>query len=527
MSLIGNLAVGITANAEGFVSGINKALKTLDSFKSSVISAATSTAGIMAGLTGVAAGGGLMMMVKQQMDAVDSSAKLADRLNMDIGQLRGLQYAAGLAGASSEDLNNSLEKMNKVIGDAVSSTKTAQASFTALGLDFKALARQDAATTFKQIADKIAALPTPSQRASAAMDIFGKGYASIMTLIETGSSDMDKMIERFNMLAGSLNRLDAAKVEIAGDRLSDLKVVVEGLAAKVAVELSPFIAALSEKLIELGFNGKNMAQSITNGFEMMASAVAYVSDYTELLKAGFYGFIAVTTSVSATFIHMFAEIGKAVDILIQKFEKISGVKLGLGGEGNNLDALAKGLDQDALSYWDSMNASYKKFSDGANSNSVGKWFDDLNAKANKAAQSVADVAKAKQKLAESTPASESSWVDETLKKFGEGLYESTRTAAEKLKEQIGKIEQAYRMGYTDSDTAGRAVDQAKKSYDDSLKKDANKVGGFKVVDTSLMSVAGMMGSGKKQVVTDPQLEQTNSLLKSIRTVLSTNTAVAQ
>jgi hypothetical protein len=519
MALIGNLAIGITANASGFASGINKALAVLNGFKSAVTSTAGKIAGITTGLAGVAGAAGAGMLVSQQMEAVDSAAKLADKLGMDIQQLRGLQYAAGLAGGSAESFSNALTKMNQNVGDAIAGTKTAQAAFNNLGINVQDAAKSGAGDLFKQVADKIKDLPTPAQRASAAMDIFGKSYTDIMTFIETGSADMDSMIDRFNMLSGSLDRVDAAKIEAANDRLSDMKIILEGVAAKIGVEVAPYIDAMINKFVDMGFTGQGAAQHIVNGVSWITQAIAEASDYLYLFESVWYGLQAGITYAIRGIIQPVKELGDALVYLAS----LAGYEM-----ANPVKEFADGLVIEAEAAWGKAMDAADKFNAGTNSQKAGQWFAEVKTNAQAAAVAISQAAEKKRDLMGGATMQDGGLLErmKELGKLAKKMFEDTRTPMEKFKTQMLDAGEAFMAGLTDMETFDRYAKMLQKTLFPDKKAEQRKVGSFASIDNSRFALATSSQKNQTQKVSDPQLEQTNQLLRQIKANLG-QTVVAQ
>src|SRR4051812_39868206 len=115
---IATLSVKLIANIISFSSSMAAATKPLVGFASSVAGATTKIVGLAGAGAALVAGRSLVYLTKQSMDAIDTNAKLADRLGLTTEGLVGLQYAGDLAGVSGEQLTGALEKMLKSLGGA-------------------------------------------------------------------------------------------------------------------------------------------------------------------------------------------------------------------------------------------------------------------------------------------------------------------------------------------------------------------------------------------------------------------------
>src|SRR3954468_24115653 len=117
---------------------MSAAAKPLTSFAGNVAGAASKVTALAGAATALIAGGSLAALVHSSMEAIDTNAKLADRLGFTTESLTGLQHAAGLAGVDSESLTGALEKMLNNLSDAATKGGPAADALAQLGLDAKA-----------------------------------------------------------------------------------------------------------------------------------------------------------------------------------------------------------------------------------------------------------------------------------------------------------------------------------------------------------------------------------------------------
>ena len=279
MATIANLQTLVSANTSGFVKNIGKAQKGLNGFLNRLGGMKSMLAGVGASLGAGFAVRGISNLVGDQMEAIDATAKLADRLNIATESLSGLQYAAGQSGSSAEGLSKSLDVMNKNLGAAVMGGGPAAKMLDQLGLSASTLASQDPSTTFRQIADAISALPTPAEQAAAAVAIFGKSGAELLPVLKLGTSGLDEMQKRAEMLGLSLTRVEAAQVEQAGDALADIGSLFKGIGNQLAIGIAPYLEGIANSTIKWATTGTNLKDTVGAGIEFVVEAVKYLADY--------------------------------------------------------------------------------------------------------------------------------------------------------------------------------------------------------------------------------------------------------
>ena len=116
------------------------------------------------GLLAAAGIGGIGYMIKQQMSAIDTTAKLSDRLNINTENLVALQHGAQIAGVDQEKLNKSLEIFIQHLGEVDMGAGETTRALDKLGLDYKELIGLSADEAFGRVADQIKNLKTQSEK---------------------------------------------------------------------------------------------------------------------------------------------------------------------------------------------------------------------------------------------------------------------------------------------------------------------------------------------------------------------------
>lgn len=296
---IGTLAAVVTANSAGFTRGLKTARGAVQQFATTArtsLGGAAQYAGARlasiataATIATTAAAAAMTVLVKHSFEDIDKLAKTADTIGITTEALGGLRYAADLAGVGAEQLDKALFKMTKTIASAAEGDRGAGEIFDKIGLSAARLAQQRPENQIKAIADAINAMPSPTDRAAAAMDIFGSRAARIMNLLKEGGSGIGKLSDEADRLGMTVSRIDAAKVEMANDAMTTLWATIKGTSNAVAVQLAPYITAAARTFTELGINGKTAASFITGAIKGAVLAVAYLSEVVTLGQVAWAG----------------------------------------------------------------------------------------------------------------------------------------------------------------------------------------------------------------------------------------------
>lgn len=266
MATIGTLAVNITAKTGNFQAGIAKSQKLLAGFGMAVAkaSALIASLGVGAAVVGTVS---LGAMVKGQMEAIDSLAKMSDKLGIGIEQLSTFQLASEESGVSVETLVKSLQTLEKntslgAIG------KGPMDAFNRLKLDPDKLLGMNPEQKFTAVAGAISGLKNQSDRIAISMQLFGKSGADMLAVMRGGPAVLEEARQAAERLGLIISRDMAAGVERANDAFGRFKMTTMGLARQLAVRLAPIIEHASKWMEELLTNDGRIhkwADSIARG----------------------------------------------------------------------------------------------------------------------------------------------------------------------------------------------------------------------------------------------------------------------
>lgn len=518
---IANLSVKLSANINAFSSGMQKAIKPLKEFGSQVLSLGGMVNPMVGAFAGLAGAAGVGALVKGQMDAIDSTAKLSDRLGISTEALTGLEHAAGLSGVSTETLTGGLEKMLNTLSDAATNGGAAANTLNKMGLDATKLANMAPDQAFSAIADGLIGIQNPAARASAAMDIFGKAGQSLLPLMLSGSEGIKQAQEEAAKLGLTFSRVDAAKVELANDAISKMGDVATGIGRTLAVQFAPYITAAADAFVGLATSGEGMGAKVVLVFKTVLSAIATFADYFSILQAGFYALRGVSQACWSVQI---IAIGKVIEAVEWLSNKLFGTKTNFG---QLVTAMGEDIATDMKTSFEQSGQALSDFADGKNARAVEQFFTNLENNAERAAQKIANAAPkpgtfvppvdveslkkvsdsldtlqkqvnqfnmtdAEKKLAEFssmkgvTPEQVKQYANllsqmdqlnaakkkqDEMNQEGKSIFDATRTPMEKYESQITKLHDLLDAGTIDWDTYGRAVRQAKDELEKSTKSD--------------------------------------------------------
>lgn len=229
----GRAYVELFADDSALRRGLAAAQKRVMAFGASVRSA---------GLQLVAAGTGiiapLLASAKVFSDTGDRLAKMAIRTGIAADALSELEYAADLSGASVEDLENGVRKMQKSISDAGRGLSTLVEALKELGLSAEALSKLTPEQQFETMADAISKVADPTKRAALMMDLMGRSGTKLIPLMAGGAKAIRLMREEAAALGLTLTKEDAKAAEELNDAMGRVKFTIRGVAMQVGAAIA-------------------------------------------------------------------------------------------------------------------------------------------------------------------------------------------------------------------------------------------------------------------------------------------------
>lgn len=390
MASIGDLTVNLIAKTGKFAKGMKRASRVTRGFSRRIgrLANRVKTFGLIAGGVAVA---GITAMVKQQFNAIDATAKLADRVGASTEKLVGLRRAAELTGAGAGKLDEGMNVLAKRLGEASRGAGAARAALDQMGLSVDELIAMSPSRQFAAIADAMNQLGTQAERNAAAANLFSRSNQALVNTLALGSKGLSEVQQRAEAMGLTFSRSAAAKVEVANDAFGDFLLVVKGIARQLAIQLAPFVEAVSNKMVEFGISAGGAGRKVVAAFESVVVGIAKVADFIELAKAAFFAFQSVGSG--------------AILAVLQPLRDFVEALIRLG------DILGIDVGRDTLRFFKSIGDAFEEqVVDGARkaseamdnflsktaSTNARKVFDDIRRDADKAAQDVADkVAKAR------------------------------------------------------------------------------------------------------------------------------------
>jgi phage-related protein len=265
---------------------LNDAGKSADQFKTKVDGAGKSTtgfskavtasadklnawggavAGVGAALTAsitvpiVGAVAGIFALTKSTAAYGSKISDLADKTGLGAEALTSLDYAARISGASLEDVTGSVTKFSKIVGDAANGSKEASEKLERFGIKPQD-AINDLQGTLGKVFARIQSLPPGVDKASAAMDLFGRSGASLLPVINSMEGNLESFIEKAKEMGLVMDDATAKEMDEFDDTLQRIGFQFEGLKRLIGVAFLPMFQKMANAVSE--FINENRARLV-------------------------------------------------------------------------------------------------------------------------------------------------------------------------------------------------------------------------------------------------------------------------
>lgn len=233
----------------------------------SIGSAGSAIFGKLAALA-AAVGGvtGFALATKNAYELGESLTNLSNRTGIAVGRLVVLEQVFKAAGLEADDIGVAINRMQRYIE---------KAGVKKLGDEFFAIRTMAPEDQFLALANVINQIPSASQRAAAAMEIFGRGGGKLLSVFGN-VQEMEQIRQAIGGQATLLQRNAAAfadvtlKLRLAGQQL-------RGFFVGVAAGALKFVEPLITKLSQLDFTaiGKKFGEALSAGVQ---AAVGFFKD---------------------------------------------------------------------------------------------------------------------------------------------------------------------------------------------------------------------------------------------------------
>ncbi len=195
--------------------------------------------------------------------SLDELGRLADAAGVPVERFSRLATATRLLGGDMQDLSSGMSTLSEKVIDAAKDAEGSGAkAFKQLGIQIRDAEGNIKSTErlLSEVADGLAAVPSKTLRASAAVDIFGGSAAKLLPLLENGSKGLEgyaKEADRLGTVVTDQQTKTARGLLVQYRKVTE---ALRGIAYKIADHLLPFLTQNSNAIATyLAENGDSIA----------------------------------------------------------------------------------------------------------------------------------------------------------------------------------------------------------------------------------------------------------------------------
>lgn len=240
-----------------------------------------------AGAAAVVAAGSFAAMVQDVADARNALTDLSSRSGVARETLAGLKLAAEGSGLAFSDVEGIVTKLPKIMGDAARGSKAQADAFKMLGVEVTDAsgAMRDGDTVFRELVAALGEIESPTERAAAAAQLFGKSGTKLLQALGNPSA-----LDAFVGLAGqsAINSADAAEKAAAWQRsVAELGLVMDGVKASIidALDITERVDDFALGLTFMGAAVQELGVQVADFGKLGASVFTSLAD-GEFMAAG-------------------------------------------------------------------------------------------------------------------------------------------------------------------------------------------------------------------------------------------------
>ena len=211
------------------------------------VAGAAVKAGMMAVESATAAAAAVVAGFGQAIDLGGELTDLSSRTGETAGNLLVLQRAFENSGVGAEKVGQSLNKLQKFMADAAAGGADQTATLNALGISMSDLAGKTPTEQMQVLAQKIAGISDPAQRARASMEVFGKSGGELLPLLNNFGGEIEEAIAQLGNMPKVMDRSAKAMADL-GDRLGAIGKKTTEFAAGFIEEALPALNAFTKSL---------------------------------------------------------------------------------------------------------------------------------------------------------------------------------------------------------------------------------------------------------------------------------------
>ena len=259
---------------------------------------------------------------KGASEAADAAAKMGDRFGIATEKMIGMNVAGELGGASRENVALGLKNIASQAVSAARGEEEAGRAFRALNINASEFVKLPMDRQFSIVIDRLGSVENVTLRNELANKMLGKSYGELMGLVADGSESFKAATADAEAWGLAINRVDAAKLEMANDAIKRSEMATKGLFTQVAIHLAPAVKALADLFAGASGEATNFKDIGKQAADAVKEAIGKAADMVQMLR---FAWMQAKLAVAEFATFTLEGISKVIGIIPNKWAE--GVKL--------------------------------------------------------------------------------------------------------------------------------------------------------------------------------------------------------
>ena len=452
MASAGSIVVSLLAKTGSFETDMDRAAKSAKK-RADEIDKALSAIGTAAATAGAAAAGALALLVNQTMNSAREIERQAQISNASADAFQTMAYGARTVGIEQDKLSDILKDVNDRVGDFLSTGGGPMKDFfeqiaPKVGVTADQFARLSGPEALQLYVSSLEKAGVSQQEMTFYLEAMASDTTALIPLLASGGREMAALGEEARRTGQIMSdETIAAASELKG-QMDQLSGQLTGAKNIIAGELIPVLGVAATEMISFGGSG-DVARTAAG-----------------LLRGVLQDLVVSAAEVAA----WFQASGKTLGgWAAQAGAIISGDFAGAKFIGQELDKDLAGIEARLNVFRGRVSAAGTDLAGALGAGSIMPAAPSLGGGSGSRA-TAGRTASAPRASSRATAMTEEQKEYNRMMQEGARIYDSTRTAAEKLSIEFGKLNELRKSGAIDQDTYNRAVFEAQENFDTLIAK---------------------------------------------------------
>ena len=452
MASAGSIVVDLLARTGSFETDMDRAAKSAKK-RADEIDKALSAIGTAAATAGAAAAGALALLVNQTMNSAREIERQAQISNASADAFQAIAYGARTVGIEQDKLSDILKDVNDRVGDFISTGGGPMKDFfeqiaPKVGVTADQFARLSGPEALQLYVSSLEKAGVSQQEMTFYLEAMASDTTALIPLLANGGREMAALGEEARRTGQIMSdETIAAASELKG-QMDQLSGQLTGAKNIIAGELIPVLGVAATEMISFGGSGD------------VARTAAW------LLRGVLQDLVVSAAEVVA----WFQASGKTLGgWAAQAGAILSGDFAGAKFIGQELDKDLAGIEARLNVFRGRVSAAGTDLAGALGAGSIMPAAPSLGGGSGSRAPT-GRTTSAPRASSRSTAMTEDQKEYNRMMQEGARIYDSTRTAAEKLSIEFGKLNELRKSGAIDQDTYNRAVFEAQENFDTLIAK---------------------------------------------------------